>query len=565
VGAAGAEDLLGQATAALASGDVEQAVGHLVAAIELDDLGAAHHLLGGILYGDDRFDDARLRWESAFAAYRRAGDHAAAARVAADLAELHACTLGNVAAGNGWLARARRELAPLGPCVEWGYLELAFMACDRPDIHDLLRSAERALALAAEFADVDLEVRALADSGLALVTQGRVREGFGRLDAALAAITAGEVHDIGVIGKSFCSMVASCDRAGDVGRAEEWIDLVHTAVLDRNGGRPRVLHTHCRAAYGSVLSRAGRWPEAEAALLEVLGPTGSPSVGHQVDTTANLAALRVDQGRIAEAAALVAPFEDSVAACLPLARIHLARGDVDLAVAVLRRGVSELVGDVLRGGALLALLVEAELRRGDVAAAEAAATEFEVRAGGAESRTLAAEAAIARGRVAVATGEAGPAARAYESALQELRDESRPLLTATARLELAEVLADAGQEAKAAVEARAALATFERLGARAARDRARALLRGLGIGTGPGPRPDATSSASLTTREAEVLELVREGLGNGEIAARLFISPKTAEHHVGRILQKLGVRTRAEAAAIATAAAFAPAADPGRE
>jgi DNA-binding NarL/FixJ family response regulator len=59
----------------------------------------------------------------------------------------------------------------------------------------------------------------------------------------------------------------------------------------------------------------------------------------------------------------------------------------------------------------------------------------------------------------------------------------------------------------------------------------------------------------LTSREAEVLDLLREGLTNGEIGSRLFISAKTAEHHVSRILTKLGVRTRAEAAAVAAAAA----------
>ena len=75
------------------------------------------------------------------------------------------------------------------------------MACDRPDVDDLERSTERALAIAREFGDIGLEVRALADSGLALVSQGRSREGFGRLDEALAAIAAGEVHDPAIAGQ----------------------------------------------------------------------------------------------------------------------------------------------------------------------------------------------------------------------------------------------------------------------------------------------------------------------------------------------------------------------------
>ena len=56
---------------------------------------------------------------------------------------------------------------------------------------------------------------------------------------------------------------------------------------------------------------------------------------------------------------------------------------------------------------------------------------------------------------------------------------------------------------------------------------------------------------ALSKREVEVLRLVGEGLTNGEIAQRLFISPKTAEHHVGRIYAKLQLRGRAEVAAYA--------------
>ena len=51
--------------------------------------------------------------------------------------------------------------------------------------------------------------------------------------------------------------------------------------------------------------------------------------------------------------------------------------------------------------------------------------------------------------------------------------------------------------------------------------------------------------------ESDILDGLRRGNTNAEIAARLFLSPKTVEHHVSRVLTKLGVRTRAEAAAIA--------------
>ncbi|MET1000739.1 MAG: LuxR C-terminal-related transcriptional regulator, partial [Acidimicrobiia bacterium] len=56
---------------------------------------------------------------------------------------------------------------------------------------------------------------------------------------------------------------------------------------------------------------------------------------------------------------------------------------------------------------------------------------------------------------------------------------------------------------------------------------------------------------ALTAREREVLDLVAAGATNRQIAARLFISPKTASVHVSRILTKLGVADRAEAAVLA--------------
>ena len=49
----------------------------------------------------------------------------------------------------------------------------------------------------------------------------------------------------------------------------------------------------------------------------------------------------------------------------------------------------------------------------------------------------------------------------------------------------------------------------------------------------------------------EVLRLIAGGLSNAEIAERLVIAPKTAEHHVSRVLAKLGVRSRVDAAAYA--------------
>jgi DNA-binding CsgD family transcriptional regulator len=97
---------------------------------------------------------------------------------------------------------------------------------------------------------------------------------------------------------------------------------------------------------------------------------------------------------------------------------------------------------------------------------------------------------------------------------------------------------------------REALAIFDQLGARPMAAIVARRLREQGArGLPRGRRPSTRANpAGLTRREVEVLRLVAEGLHNPEIAARLFLSPKTVEHHVSAILAKLGVASRLDAA-----------------
>jgi DNA-binding NarL/FixJ family response regulator len=94
-------------------------------------------------------------------------------------------------------------------------------------------------------------------------------------------------------------------------------------------------------------------------------------------------------------------------------------------------------------------------------------------------------------------------------------------------------------------------ATFDRLGARPAAALAARRLRELGARSIPRGRRPATRAnpAGLTARELEILRYVVGGLRNHEIAARLFLSPRTVDHHVSALLGKLGVAGRADAAA----------------
>jgi DNA-binding NarL/FixJ family response regulator len=95
----------------------------------------------------------------------------------------------------------------------------------------------------------------------------------------------------------------------------------------------------------------------------------------------------------------------------------------------------------------------------------------------------------------------------------------------------------------------AALPLLDELDARAVAARVRGRLRELGM-TGL-PRGRSPATRALTGRQLDVLTPLTEGLSNADIAARLVISRKTADHHVSAILGKLGARSRGEAVAAA--------------
>jgi DNA-binding CsgD family transcriptional regulator len=95
-----------------------------------------------------------------------------------------------------------------------------------------------------------------------------------------------------------------------------------------------------------------------------------------------------------------------------------------------------------------------------------------------------------------------------------------------------------------------AITILDKLEAAPAARIARRRLRDLGVTRVPrGPVPSTRANpAGLTERQLDVLDLVAEGLTNGEIAARLVVSTRTVDHHVSAVLAKLGVTTRKEVA-----------------
>lgn len=544
----GARELVEQAQQAMGVGDFPGAVAALEASLELEPLPEAQDGLAYLAYADDDLEASRVLWERAYKGYRDAGDLRRAAMAAVNLAGVHYDGYLNESASHGWLGRASRLLDQVGRCVERGHLALALVACHARDINQLEQSAAVALELAIEFGDSDLEAKALADGGLALITQGKISEGFARMDEAMAAVSAGEVSAL-FSGKIFCAMLTACERTGDLRRAEEWTQTCR-AYADANfPGKLPVLHSHCRTAYGVVLCDSGRWNEAERELMQTIGGSDrTRMLSKQADSVGALAGLRMLQGRLEDAAQLLAPYADRFEVCEQMARLHVLRGENDLAVAVITRRLHELVGDRLRGGRLLALLVQAELGRGSVQGAEVALERLVDCAEASESSVLRAAAKLSEARIERHNGRWPEAVKVLTDASHLLKNEERPLLAGRIMFELAEALVQTGDSATAIAEARGALAVFERLGANRDADEVAALLRTLGA---PGRARRDSASASLTARELEVFELLGQGLTNAEIAERLFITAKTAEHHVGRVLNKLGVRSRTEAAALA--------------
>jgi DNA-binding CsgD family transcriptional regulator len=539
MGVATADDLVRLGREALAQADWERARTFFKQAAEF---GESAEILAGLgeaaQFCGEHARAIELK-ERAFAEYERRGLWAEAAELARWLAFLYVSVHGNVAAANGWMARAASVLEGVEECAAPGWLMLD-RAPWTSDASEREQFAIGAIAIARRYGDRDLEFDAISLLGEAYVASRCVTEGMTLLDQAMTAVAAGEVTGVGAAGEIYCRLLSACERATDVRRAEQWLE-----AATRFEAWGEFVPPTCRTHYGGILIALGRWEEAERELLAAVRIFEPGYWASQLFPLLRLADLRVRQGRFEEAERLIEDIDWHASAKRSLARIALARGDLALAGDLVRLCLESTPPSDPDRAPVLGLLVEVQLAGGDLAAAEETLDQLAHLGVERKDNRTRAVAKLAGGAVRAARGD--ERARAdFQAALELFSGLGLALEAALARVALARALR-LHAPAAAVVEARHALKAFERLGAIRDCDAAAALLRELGAPARTFPK----GYGALTVRETEVLSFLAEGCSNAEIAKRLYISRRTAEHHVARILSKLGLRNRAEAAAYA--------------
>ena len=484
-------------------------------------------------------DESIAARQRAYTGYVDSGDERRAGWMAARLCIEHLLR-DEPAAGMGWLARSKRHAAGLPDCVELGFMAVLEATVSRfgGDLAAAAPLAERATEIAQRFGDRDLLAMAIHTQGLILIAEGRVAEGVPLLDEAMTSVVAGEVRDY-YAGAVYCNVIAACLEIADVRRATEWGEA---ARAWSESIPPESLYPGlCRINRAQIASLRGDWSQAEAEAdraAEELMSSSPPLAAEALYETGDVRRRRGDLVG-AEAA-----FERAHGLGFEpqpwLALLRLAQGRIDAALTALRTAVAGPSGNRLRTAKLQWALAEAALAAGDLDAARSSADELDSIAHGSDARVLEAAAATVRGSVQLAEGDVPGSVGSLRHACALWQEIKLPYEAAHARMQYGRALRGAGDDDGARLELRAALASFERLGA--TRDAAVASdLLG-----GPTVLP-----RGLTAREAEVLRLVAAGKTNRDIAVELVISEHTVARHLQNMFVKLEVSSRSAATAFA--------------
>jgi DNA-binding CsgD family transcriptional regulator len=537
----GVESGVGTGFQAIAAGDWCGARDAFSAVLTVAEVPEAFFGLANALFWLGDIAGTIANCEKAYAAFRRRPDPVFAAGAALSLVGYNKGYLGNTAAARGWLSRAARIIETEAPELRGELLGATAYVTDDPVESEAL--ARQAVEIGRANGNSGLELMAMHAVGQALVQQGRTEEGMSLLDEAMAGVIGGEGGDPLTVAQMSCMTMVVCGSCFDLERATQWVQSLE-GFIDRYGCP--FLYAECRTYYGRVLFENGDWSAAETLLTEAITMSRGVFAAPHAFAAGTLAELRLAQGRVEDAARVLHGVEGREEAAAAVGSLHLAQGEPSVAAAVLRRRLAATNPGRLDVAAVIELLGEAEIVLLDSGAAIERGRAL-VTLGGVNGCDL----IVAHGERllghALASTDPPAACRHLETALAAFIQAGIPYRAAQTRLLLAQVLRRNDREV-AGAEARAALSVFEDLGAGRDADAAAALMRDLGV---KAARAGPKNVGRLTRREQEVLALLGEGLSNPEIAERLFLSRKTVEHHVARILSKLGLRGRAEAAALA--------------
>jgi DNA-binding CsgD family transcriptional regulator len=185
-------------------------------------------------------------------------------------------------------------------------------------------------------------------------------------------------------------------------------------------------------------------------------------------------------------------------------------------------------------------LVEASVRAGRETQAATAVTAFE---GFAEPGAPTWALALAARCRALLCEDAVDAEREFSDALRLHAESARPFDRARTELLYGEHLRRSRRRVDSREHFRTALSLFEQIGAEPWAARARSELRASGE---TARKRDPTTVDLLTPQELQIARLVAEGLSNKEVAAHLFLSPRTIHHHLRHIFVKLDITSRTQ-------------------
>jgi DNA-binding CsgD family transcriptional regulator/tetratricopeptide (TPR) repeat protein len=452
----------------------------------------------------------------------------------------------------------------------------------RGRFRESIDDGEIALQAAIEAGDLSAESEMLNTLGMAQAMLGDVEPGVARLRQAIDV--ARRSGDPGSVIEAYSNLA---DILGVVGRTEEALATAREGMA-LSPRRLRRTHEWMRLTVSETAYNAGDWPLSREYLIH--GGSRLHGVaqifGHT--RTAELALAEGDEARAQEALDAAEPLVLVSAEpqwigtyCSLRAELCRRRRELEGARRVVQDGLDRLevcTDDVMRIARVSVVGTRVE--------ADQAQRARDLREP-AQRRDALARARIHLVRLEAAAQEGGPVEHAYmlegraEAARARGRDPhrewgraaqawdevQRPYPAATARWRQAEALVSAGDRSAATTTAAAALAAARRLGSHwlvdelvGLGDRARLELGRRRAGADGNGSPGADGNGSpgadadpfgLTRRERQVLALLAQGATNRQIGAALYMAEKTASVHVSRILAKLDVQGRTEAAAVA--------------